>query len=158
MKKVVKVVGVVMVVIGIIALLKGEWDEKGRLVENTRSTMEEQYEEIQSLKEQIKEKENKIAELEQQVKTVEDETYMQLKFPSDGNYYKEAYNEVQFYSDATCTIKIDNVRFMSSYVDTSAENGLSIYCLRKDDGKICYCTESPYLITENDYKEYYKPQ
>lgn len=115
---------------------------------------------------------DRITELEQDLKaandranaaeqslvgTTEDESYMQMKFPSDGNYYKEAYDEIKFYSDVTCTQPIKDARFMSAEIDTGvATNGLQVYALRLDSGKICYCSQNegrPYLVTEQCYNE-----
>lgn len=81
--------------------------------------------------------------------------YLTRKFPFDGNYYKEA-GEAQYYKDIFCTKKIDskNLRFMSQTTDyTSAENGLSVTCILTSDWQIIYCTESPYLVTEEKYQE-----
>lgn len=110
---------------------------------------------IFELESQLEASNKRIAELEQQVNGItEDNVYISLKFSTDGNYYKEAYDKIEFYKDPECTIKIFNVRFMSSAVDYGkAENGLEIYFLRMDNGEICYCTERPYLITEKKYKE-----
>lgn len=104
---------------------------------------------------QLKEANQKIAEMQQQQTSYElDDTYINNKFPHDGIYYREAYDEVQFYSDMTCTREIYNVRLMSSAIDScNAKNGLFVYCLRMDDGKICYCTEMPYLVSEGKYEE-----
>lgn len=110
---------------------------------------------ISELESQLEDANSRIAELEQQINGgVQENVYFNLRFPTDGTYYKEAYDDVQFYSDPTCTVKISDVRFMSAEVDVrQAENGLEIYCLRMDNGQICYCTEAPYLITEGKYNE-----
>lgn len=112
-------------------------------------------EEIQKLKKQLKEANKNLIELEQEANEfIEDNNYLNIKFPSDGNYYKEAFDSVTFYSDPTCTEKLDDARFMSPEIDSAqAENGLNILCLRLDNGEICYCTDSPYLITEGKYNE-----
>lgn len=112
-------------------------------------------EEIQKLKKHLKEANKNLIELEQEANEfIEDNNYLNIKFPSDGNYYKEAFDSVTFYSDPTCTEKLDDARFMSPEIDSAqAENGLNILCLRLDNGEICYCTDSPYLITEGKYNE-----
>lgn len=110
---------------------------------------------LSELESQLEDANSIVAELEQKISGMsEDETYLNIAFPTDGNYYKEAYDEVKFYADPTCTIEIKNVRFMSATQKSEqAKNGLEIYCLRMDNGKICYCTQSPYLITEQKYIE-----
>ena len=115
---------------------------------------------------QIENYEKRISELEEEIKTkidlqkqsevgmTEDSTYLNRKFPSDGKYYKDT-ESVIFYSDPSCTVKIfDELRFMSCYIDSAkAENGLDIYCLRMDNGRICYCTTHPNLVTEKEYNK-----
>lgn len=160
MKKVFKVVARLAVITFVIVLL-GCNVSKNQKIKDQKAIIHQYEEEYITSTEEIDAESNledankRIAELEQQISSgVEDNTYINIKFPSDGNYYKEAYDEVQFYSDPYCTVKLSNVRFMSPNIDNSqAENGLSIYCLRMDNGEICYCTESPYLITEGKYNE-----
>lgn len=136
-------------------ILKEQKETNNRLTNIEEILDGKESEDVTELRQQLADAQIQITELEQQTNGVTDDgTYVSLKFPSDGNYYKEAYDSVTFYSDPECTQKIFNVRFMSPEVDsTQAENGLSIYCLRMDNGKICYCTDVPYLITEAKYKE-----
>lgn len=129
-------------------------------LENSTETAEEteQVENI-SAEEELKEARIRITELEQQISSgAEDNTYLNIKFPTDGCYYKERNDAITFYSDPTCTVKISSsIRFMSQTRDSDeAENGLAIYCLRMDNGKICYCPQNkgyPDLITEQEYNQ-----
>ena len=163
-----KVIVVIVLVVWFVSLVIGnskknrEIDKKDKIIhmyETTYVTGEsETSKKISDLESQLEDANSKIAELEQQISGgVQDNVYFNLRFPTDGNYYKEAYDDVQFYSDPTCTVKISNVRFISAEVDSrQAENGLEIYCLRMDNGRICYCTKEPYLITEKKYYEMHK--
>lgn len=132
-------------------------------------------EEIEKLKEELNEQDTeklqtRIVELEEELRIKSGEitqqainnisngtyvNYMNTKFPTDGNYYKERYDRVVFYADPTCTNEIYvDLRFLSPAIDESqAKNGLKIYCLERDDGTIVYCTEYPDLITEIEYNE-----
>lgn len=141
-------------------ILKEQQETNNRLSNIEEKLNGEESEEVTELRQQLADAQIQITELEQQTNGKnDDETYIHLKFPSDGSYYKEAYDSVTFYSDPECTKKISNVRFMSPEMDsTQAENGLNIYCLRMDNGKICYCTDSPYLITEAKYNEMHKTE
>lgn len=160
-------VGVIVLVVAI-TFLKGCGNNRREA--NLKLRITEIQQEKQEKEEIIQVQEEKIQELQQELQNVKiekerlekrtesaiekDENYLNVKFSSDGSYYKEAYDKVQFYSDSTCTIKLDNVRFMSAEIDyAQAGNGLNIYCLRLDSGIICYCTERPYLITEEKYNE-----
>ncbi len=160
-----KVIAVIVLVVWFVSLLIGnskksrEISKQNKIIHMYETTYlsdeSETAKSISELESQLEAANNRIVELEQQINGgIQDNVYFDLRFPTDGNYYKEAYDEVPFYSDPTCTIKISDVRFMSSEVDHGqAENGLEIYCLRMDNGQICYCTESPYLITEKKYNE-----
>lgn len=160
MKKVFGVIIGIVVLIYVISSVKSCYrkEQSRKIIETgTIYTTKQQDEEIEELQKELEEYKQKaeLAEQEEISVEVEDNTYLTLKFPSDGNYYKEAYNRVTFYSDPTCTEEIDNARFMSPEIDAAqAKNGLDIFCLRLDNGKICYCTESPYLITEKKYNEF----
>ena len=163
-----KVIAVIVLVVWFVSLLIGnskksrEIDKKNKIIhmyETTYVTEEsETSKKISDLESQLEDANIQIVELEQHINSgVQDNVYFNLRFPTDGNYYKEAYDEVQFYSDPTCTVKISDVKFMSAAIDsTQAENGLEIYCLRMDNGQICYCTEAPYLRTEGTYDEMHK--
>ena len=163
-----KVIVVIVLVVWFVSLVIGnskknrEIDKKDKIIhmyETTYVTGEsETSKKISDLESQLEDANIQIVELEQHINSgVQDNVYFNLRFPTDGNYYKEAYDEVQFYSDPTCTVKISDVKFMSAAIDsTQAENGLEIYCLRMDNGQICYCTEAPYLITEGKYDEMHK--
>lgn len=160
-----KVIAVIVFIVWFVSLLIGnssksrKIDKQEKIIRMYETTYisdeSETAKNISELESQLEAANSRIAELEQQINGgVQDNVYFNLRFPTDGNYYKEAYDEVQFYSDPTCTVKISDVRFMSAEVDTrQAENGLEIYCLRMDNGQICYCTEGPYLITEKKYNE-----
>lgn len=115
----------------------------------------------------VAELENKLAEANKKVEKLEsvisatskDEIYIKVKFPSDGNFYKEAYDEVQFYSDPECTQEIETPSFISKNVDNAqAKNSLNIYCVLTESGTIVYCTQPPYLITEDEYEESHKEE
>lgn len=159
---------VVIVLVMAVILLKGCGNSNNKreinLLERRIEQLEQEKEQVQvnededqikELQQQLKEANSEKEELEKKANAIaNDGNYLNVKFPSDGNFYKEAYDQVQFYSNSACTIKIDNPRFMSPEIDSAqAENGLNIYCLRLDSGMICYCTESPYLITEKKYNE-----
>lgn len=159
MKKVLGIIVGIIVIIIIISSAKSCFSKK-RSQEIVDSgaiyNMKQQNKKIEELEEEIKEykKDAEVKKQEEESLRIEDKNYLNVKFPSDGNFYKEAYDAVTFYSDSTCTKELKNVRFMSPEVDTAqAKNGLNIYCLRMDNGEICYCTESPYLITEGKYQE-----
>lgn len=159
-----KVLGIIILVVVVIFFAKGCGDSNKKRELQNQITVQNQenaaeQEEIKRLKQQLEEANKELIELElelqleQEIKA-EDYNYLNIKFAPDGNYYKEAYDVVTFYSDPYCTKKIYDVRFMSPEIDSArAENGLNIYCLRLDNGEICYCTESPYLITEEKYNE-----
>lgn len=151
--------GIALLLIFLIAI-KACGGNKTRKLENEIIDLNRQMDELSNyekekqkdLEERLEIANNKIIDFEELKDN--DSTYLNVKFPSDGNYYKEAYDSVIFYEDPTCTIEIENVRFWSPVIDTAkAKNGLDIYCLRLDSGKICYCTQSPYLITEEKYRE-----
>lgn len=114
---------------------------------------------VESLEKDNSDKDKKIKELKQKIKnleTVPDNRYLQIKFPTDGNLYKEAF-EVQYFADPECTKELNDVTFLSPEKDTgrSSINDLPIYILRTEDGGFCYCPQnsSPYLITEEKWKE-----
>lgn len=163
-----KVIAVIVLIVWFVSLLIGnssksrKIDKQNKIIRMYETTYisdeSETAKNISELEIQLEAANARISELEQQVNGgVQDNVYLNLRFPTDGSYYKEAYDEVQFYSDPTCTVKISDVRFMSAEVDVrQAENGLEIYCLRMDNGQICYCTEGPYLVTEKKYKEMHK--
>lgn len=125
---------------------------------STETTEEIQQVENNSTEQELEEARIRITELEQQInKGITDNTYLSIKFPTDGYYYKER-NAIKFYSDPTCTVEISaSIRFMSKKVDSDeAENGLAIYCLRMDSGEVCYCPQNkgyPELITEQEYNQ-----
>ena len=160
MKKVLGVVVGIIVLIYIIIFVKScsRKDYSQKILESgTIESTRQQNEKIKELQKEVEkyEQEADLKEQEETSREVEDNTYLTVKFPFDGSYYKEAYDQVTFYSDPTCTEEIADARFMSPEIDTAqAKNGLSIYCLRLDNGEICYCTDSPYLITEKKYKEF----
>ena len=114
---------------------------------------------IKELETEVKEKNDKIKNLKQKIKNLEsdiDNRYLEIKFPTNGLYYKEAF-EVQYFADPECTKKISDVTFLSPEKDTgrSSTNDLPIYILRTEDGGFCYCpqTSSPYLITLEKWNE-----
>lgn len=129
------------------------------------TSLKERNSEVEKL---LNEASSRIADLERQIKnweqwngnTFDEDTYMSIKFPEDGHYYMTA-NKVTFYYDPTCTQKIDfdywNHCFRSSKIDYDyAENGLSVYVLRMDNGMLVYCPQSkdmPYLVTVDEFWE-----
>lgn len=129
-------------------------------LEGSAETAEEtEQAEDSSAEQELEEARNRITELEQQISSgVEDNTYLRIKFHTDGYYYKNKNDSVTFYFDPTCTEEISEpIRFMSKSMDSDeAENGLAIYCLKMDNGKICYCPQNkgyPDLITEEEYNQ-----
>ena len=129
-------------------------------LEGSTETVEEiEKAEDSSAEQELEEARIRITELEQQISSgVEDNTYLSIKLPTDGYYYKNKNDSVTFYFDPTCTEEISEpIRFMSKSMDSDeAENGLAIYCLRMDNGKICYCPQNkgyPDLITEEEYNQ-----
>ena len=132
--------------------LKREVNRRNFLSKKEKMYQQEQKK-LKEENEQLKE-ENKKLQQELANNKGEDSAFMNLLFTTDGEFYKEAYGDVQFYADSSCTQEINNVRFVSAKIISSeAENGLNIYCLRMDNGEICYCTKSPYLITEGKWEE-----
>ena len=160
MKKILGVIVGILLLFFIISSVKSCYSKNNsRKILETGTIMKEntqQNAEVEELQKEL-EKYKQQADLKEQEEIsldVEDNTYLTVKFPYDGNFYKEAYDSVTFYSDPTCTEEINAVIFMSPEIDTAqAKNGLGIYCLRLDSGEICYCTERPYLITEKKYNE-----
>lgn len=162
MKKIVIGVISVLLIIFIIHFLKGC---------SSKNNSQKIYEYGTRFQQESTDKDKKIEELEKELENYQqqenyeeqediiqeskvDNEYLNVKFPYDGKYYKEAYNSVTFYSDSTCTEEIYDARFISAGIDEAqAKNGLIIYCLRLDSGEICYCTQRPYLITEEKYNE-----
>lgn len=110
------------------------------------------------LRDKNKEKDQTIVNLEQQINSaVEDDTYLSLCFRTYGEYYKEETGEITFYAEPTCETKLEDVRFISRDVDyKDLGNGSYVYCMRMDNGKICYSKEYPRLIDEEFYNKYYK--
>lgn len=129
--------------------------------------------ELTTLKERNSELEKQLTEvterntkLEKQLKDLEnwvgaefdEETYLTVKFPEDGHNYMTT-NKVVFYYDPTCTQRINfdywNYSFRSSKIDyDTAENGLSVYVLRMENGMLVYCPQSkdyPYLVTVEEF-------
>lgn len=159
MKKVLGIIAGIVVIIYVISSVKSCYskEQSRKIIDSgTIYSTKQQNEEIEKLQEELeKYKQQEIINEQEEISMdVEDNAYLIVKFPSDGNYYKEAYDRVTFYSDSTCTEEIDDARFMSPEIDKAqAKNGLEIFCLRLDNGRICYCTESPYLITEKKYNE-----
>lgn len=88
--------------------------------------------------------------------------FMQMLFPTDGNYYVEATGMVTFYSDPKCENEISTPRFLSGerqyYHFYTWKDGfdMEIYCLLAEDGTICYCPghKTPKLLTEAEYEAY----
>lgn len=162
-----KFLGLIFIVIIIIIIAKGcascqSKEESRKIIEagqRLETTTDEKQEEIEELEQQVKKYKAKIDLLEQGLdRDIDSAEYLNLKFPSDGNFYKEAYDEITFYTDPTCTIELETeATFMSPEIDTvEAENGLAIYCLRLYNNEICYCPQNkgqPYLITEEKYNE-----
>lgn len=161
MKKILGVIVGILLLFFIISSVKSCYNKNNsRKILETGIIMKEntqqQNKEIEELQKELeKYKQQAVLKEQEEISLdVEDNTYLTVKFPYDGNLYKEAYDSVTFYSDPTCTEEIDDVIFMSPEIDTAqAKNGLGIYCLRLDSGEICYCTERPYLITEKKYNE-----
>lgn len=129
--------------------------------EDAHNDLSSKEKEVEDLEKKLEKAKNKIIKLEQKVgKNVEDSVYINLKFSIDGNFYKEAF-DVVYYSDPTCTQIVKEPRFLSSKTDAeNADNGLAIYCLRLDNGDICYTprTNTPFLITEAKWQEMKKEE
>ena len=119
-------------------------------------------EENSELKSELKEEKQRADRAEQQrTEVTEEGKYLKVKFPSDGNYYVDSYENI-FYRDTTCTKIVENPRFMSPAVDENlkAANGFTVKALRLEDGSICYCPQDTllYLVTEQEWQEYLKEQ
>ncbi len=128
-----------------------------------RAEKEELKEEVVNLKKQLENKTLEANTSEQKnTEVVNDAHYLQAKFPSDGMYYVDSY-ENTFYTDSMCTKPIESKpRFMSPEIDENlkSQNGFSVKALRLDDGSICYCQIDTliYLVTESEWEEYVKEQ
>lgn len=107
-------------------------------------------------KKQIKTLQEKIDKLTEEKETIENsktpkyQDYIDAVFPKDGTYVLREGDEVQFYSDVTCTKEIKTPKFSSSVVNekATAKNGLNPYSLRTTDNEIVYCTSRPSLVNE----------
>lgn len=92
---------------------------------------------------------------------VNDSSYLDTKFPSDGNYYVDSY-ESTFYKDVNCTQPINEPTFKSWVIDEdlTVPNGFQIKALRLNTGELCYCPRDTtiYLVTETEWKEHLEEQ
>ena len=85
-------------------------------------------------------------------------TYVQAKFPFNGEYCIETSGSITFYSDIECTKEIINPRFLSRTHDVIYIGNRSVYCYLLDNGEICYSRGDKYpdLVPESYYNEFYK--
>ena len=134
-----------------------------RMEEKEETTVEEtkQLEETEQVEETMQvektEQEEQTSQAQGEYDTFDD--YMQLIFPTDGNYYVEATGTVQFYADPDCTIEIESPRFLSPEVEyisafeTKTGYRTQIYVFLMEEEKICYCPAyfngHPTLTKEN---------
>ena len=127
----------------------------------TREELEQQVEELQTELAKKTEEADVAKQKQTEVTAGDSSLYLQAKFPSDGNYYVDA-NENVFYKDTTCTQVVDDPKFMSPAIDDNVEasNGFPIKALRLNTGEICYCPRDTgvYLVTEQEWQEYLKEQ
>lgn len=161
---------IILVAVFVLITLGGLYSANHRLNE-LEARVQEQEETIAEETEQVEET-TQVEETMQVEKTEQEEQtnqaqgeydtfddYMQLIFPTDGNYYVEATGTVQFYADPDCTIEIENPRFLSKEVEYisgfETKNGYQtqIYVFLMEGEKICYCPAyingSPRLTKEN---------
>jgi TolA-binding protein len=103
------------------------------------------------LSQKNKELTQKNDELESQLSALQEsggyEVFVDTLFPSDGKTYvinPDYQDDVVIYSDTTCTAKLEKFpEFASSkYIDSNAENGLSIHCYRTINNNIVYTTKT----------------
>ena len=107
--------------------------------------------EIAELSQKNKELTQKNDELESQLSALQEsggyEVFVDTLFPSDGKTYvinPDYQDDVVIYSDTTCTAKLEKFpEFASSkYIESNAENGLSIHCYRTINNNIVYTTKT----------------
>ena len=100
---------------------------------------------------EIAELTQKNDELESQLSALQEsggyEVFVDTLFPSDGKTYvinPDYQDDVVIYSDTTCTAKLEKFpEFASSkYIESNAENGLSIHCYRTINNNIVYTTKT----------------
>ena len=100
---------------------------------------------------EIAELSQKNNELESQLSALQEsggyEVFVDTLFPSDGKTYvinPDYQDDVVIYSDTTCTAKLEKFpEFASSkYIESNAENGLSIHCYRTINNNIVYTTKT----------------
>ncbi len=128
---------------------------------SARDENEVLQEENSKLKSALEEEKLRAGKAEQQNATGDSSSYLDIKFPSDGNYYVDSYQS-KFYRDANCTQLIDNPRFLSWKQDEDLESpsGFPIKAMRLDSGELCYCPRdtSVYPVTEAKWEEYLAEQ
>ena len=154
---------IILVAVFVLITLGGLYSTNHRLNE-LEARVQEQEETIAEETEQVEETmQVEKTEQEEQTNQAQGEydtfdDYMQLIFPTDGNYYVEATGTVQFYADPDCTIEIENPRFLSQKVEfitgfeTKTGYRTQIYVFLMEGDKVCYCPAyfngTPKLVEE----------
>lgn len=167
MKKFFKVLAIsVLMIFAVGSCVSGKINkEKAKNLQNNLNDIkvanEKAEEEKSNAKTEAKNEKLRADKAEQQNATGESSSYIEIKFPSDGNYYVDSYQS-KFYRDATCTQPIESPRFMSPAMDENVEasNGFAVKAMRLDNGDIVYCPRDTnvYPVTEQEWQEYQKEQ
>lgn len=116
----------------------------------------EQCDQIETVNEETNQEETKQVDVTKQEEqtnqaqveydTIDD--YIEIIFPTDGNYYVEATGTIKFYADKDCTIPISNPRFISKgsgYISmylTESGYRVNVHVFLLEGNKVCYCPSS----------------
>ena len=120
-------------------------------IDNLQNERDDSGTQISEYKSQNEELTQKNTELEAQIAELQQsggyEVFVDTLFPSDGKTYvinPDYQDDVVIYSDTTCTAKLEKFpEFASSkYIESNAENGLSIHCYRTINNNIVYTTKT----------------
>lgn len=165
MKKFLKVIAILVLMIFGLGSCVGSTISKGTIkqlrasLNYTNFTKEEAEKRVSELETELKNKTleaNSAAQKLTEITAGSSNSYLDIKFPSDGNYYVDSYQST-FYKDENCTQPINAPRFMSPVIDENltAPNGFSIQAIRLDTGELCYCPKDTriYLVTEEEWQE-----
>lgn len=162
MKKFFKVLAIIVLVIFAVCsfvscnVYKATVNNLRHNLKDSNAVIEKAEEDKSDAKTEAKNEKLRADKAEQQNATGESSSYIEIKFPSDGNYYVDSYQS-KFYRDATCTQPIESPRFMSPAIDENVEapNGFAVKAMRLDNGDIVYCPRdtSVYPVTEAEWEE-----
>lgn len=143
MKKFLKVMGIFVALIAMVLVFgscisscvrKGTIKELRNSLNDSNVAKEEAEERVSELETELNNEKMRANKAEQQNVTAGDSSsYLDIKFPNDGNYYVDSYQS-KFYRDANCTQLIENPRFLSWKQDEDLESpsGFPIKAMRLD--------------------------